>query len=372
MRLDRLAERVAYKLIHDACHLRTGDCILFFGRRDQLDFLLQLEFQALAAGARALISIEDDERLRQILRRATPRGAANERLSILPVARETTHVMSLTGFPPNLSDLSPEAIQSWKEANGALQEALHLHLRAWIGVSLLSRLQTQRLRQPWRPYKEAIWQALDSDYPLMEQRGRQLHMALSDAPLLRLSDPRGAELTLRLAADAPRHRDDGVLSPEDVAEAGGRVSLMLPAGEFRVAVAEGSAEGEAIIDAGWRQGRPLRHLRLRFQQGRVVGIAGAGAPEAEATLATDEGARLLGKLSIGFNPAVTTLNPYPLGPEASLLAYRRAGAVFLTLGDNRAYGGSNRSALEWNLGLARPTLEVAGQTLLRDGAFLDL
>ncbi len=370
MEPERLAGRVAHKLIHHACRLQAGDFILLSGRRDQLDFLLQLEFHALAAGARALILIEDDARLRQILRGAPATGAVNERLSLLPVASEATHVLSISGGPPDLSNAPAESLQSWKEASQTLEEAFHLHQRAWISVSLLSRRQTQRLRQPWRPYNEAIWQALDSDYPLMEARGRQLQMALSDTPLLRLSDPRGTELTLRLAADAPRHRDDGVLSLEDLAEAGGRVSLMLPAGEFRVAVAEDSAEGEAIIDAAWRQGRPLRHLRLRFQQGRVVGIAGAGAPEAEAALTTDEGASVLGKISIGFNPTVTSLRPYPLGPEASLLAYRRAGAVFLTLGDNRAYGGSNRSALEWNLGLARASLEADGRALLRDGSFL--
>jgi leucyl aminopeptidase (aminopeptidase T) len=386
MNQDHLAERVAYKLIHHACRLQAGDVALLSGRRDQLDLLLRLEFHALAAGARAVILIEDEARLRRLLNELPPASAANERLSLISIAQTVTHVLDLTNGAPDLRGLPQKTLQAWQDANHTLQAALRQHQRARIEIALPSRRQAQRLRQPFHPYNDAIWRALDTDYALMEQRGRLLQAALSDAPLLRLSDARGAELTLRLAAGAPRQRDDGILSPEALAEAGGYVTMLLPAGAFRVAVAEGSAEGEVIIDAGWFQGKPLRHLRLRFHAGRVVGMEGAGAAQAEAALATDAGAGaratngnenaeaqprqapasvgapLLSKLSIGLNPAVTSLRPYPLGQEASLLAYRRAGAVFLTL-------SGNRPASAWSLGLARPMLEVDGQVLLRGGEF---
>ncbi|HEY7355824.1 MAG TPA: hypothetical protein VH590_05130 [Ktedonobacterales bacterium] len=358
MNQDRLAERVAYKLIHHACRLQAGDVALLCGRRDQLDLLLRLEFHALAAGARAVIVIEDEERLRRLLRELSPASAANERLSLVPAAQTVTHVLDLTNGAPDLRGLPQQTLQAWQDANHTPQAALRQHLRAQIDIALPSRRQAQRLRQPFHPFNDAIWRALDTDYALMEQRGRHLQAALSEAAVVRLSDVRGTALTLRLAAGAGAR-----------AEADGPAKLLLPAGEFRVAVAAGTAEGEAIIDAGWLQGKPLRHLRLRFQAGRVVGIEGAGAAQAEAALASAAGAPLLSKLSIGLNPAVTSLRPYPLGQEAALLAYRRAGAVFLTLGDNRADGGSHRPALAWNLGLARAMLEVDGQVILRSGEF---
>ena len=366
MNQDRLAERVAYKIIHHACRLQAGDVALLCGRRDQLDLLLRLEFHALAAGARAVIVIEDEERLRRLLRELSPASAAGERLSLVPVAQTVTHVLDLTNGPPapDLRGLPQQTLQAWQDANHTLQAALRQHLRAQIAVALPARRQAQRLRQPYHPYNDAIWRALNTDYALMEERGRHLQATLSDAAVVRLSDARGAALTLRLAAGAGARATNGILSPEALAEAEQPAKLLLPAGEFRVAVAEGAAEGEAIIDAGWLQGKPLRHLRLRFQAGRVVGMEGAGAAQAEAA-----GGALLSKLSIGLNPAVTSLRPYPLGQGTALLAYRRAGAVFLTLGDNRADGGSNRPALEWSLGLARPVLEVDGQVLLRSGEF---
>ena len=194
MNQDRLAERVAYKLIHHACRLQADDFVLLAGRRDQLDLLLRLEFQALAAGARSQICIEDEERLQRLLGALPPASAANERLSLLPVAREATHFLSLSGGQPNLRHLPEKSLRAWQDTDHTLQEAFTPHLRAWIDVALPSRRQAQRLRQPFHPYNEAIWQALDSDYALMEQRGRRLQAALLDAPLLRLSDPRGAEL----------------------------------------------------------------------------------------------------------------------------------------------------------------------------------
>ncbi len=363
----RLAERVAYKLIHDVCRLQAGDFVLLSGRRDQLDALLRLEFQALAAGARAAVVIEDEERLRRLLGTLSPAHAANERLARLAVAQAATHVVNLSAAPPDLRGLPPDALQAWNEAAHALQAALRSHLRARIDVALPSRRLAQTLRQPFHPYNDAIWQALDCDYRLMEQRGRRLQAALADAPLLRLSDPRGAELTARLSANGAR-RDDGVFSADALAATDGCVNLLLPAGTFYAAVAEGSAEGEAIIDAAWLQGRALRHLRARFHHGRIAGLEGAGAAQAEAVLAADGGAALLSRLAIGFNPAVTTLRPYPLDSEASLLAYRRTGAVFLLLGDQQ--NNDAPGAATWSLGLARAMLEVDGQMLLRSGEFL--
>ncbi len=363
-----LAERVAYKLMHHACRLQAGDFALLSGRRDQLDLLLRLEVQALAAGARASIVIEDEERLHRLLTELSPANAANERLSLLPAAQAATHIFNLNSLSPDLRGLPHQTLHAWQEASHTLDEALSSVL-ARIDVALPSRRQAQRLRQPFHPYHDAIWQALDCDYSLMEQRGQHIQAALAGGSLLRLSDPRGAELTLRLAEETPRRCEDGILHLEDQTQAAGCAQMLLPAGEFGVAVAEGSAEGEIIIDAAWFQAQPLRHLRLRFQQGRVVGMEGAGTAQATAALATDEAATLLGRLSIGFNPAVRALRPFPLGPETSLLAYRRAGAVFLTLGNNRAYGGTNDSALEWSLGLAHTVLEVDGQMLLRNSEF---
>ncbi len=368
MNQRRLAVRVAHKVIQHVCRLQADDVALLCGRRDQLDLLLDLEFQALAAGARALIVIDDEERLRHLLSKASPASAASERLSLLPTAQTATHVVNLNGFPPDLRGLPQETLRAWNDANHALQAALRLHQRARIDVALPSRRLAQRLRQPFHPYHDAIWQALDCDYLLMEQRERRLQAALSGAPLLRLSDPRGTELTMRLAADTPS-RDESLLGLDVQATVDGCVNKLLPAGEFRVAVAEGTAEGEAIIDAAWLQGQPMRHLRVRFHQGRIAGMEGAGAAQAEVVLASGAGAALLSQLSIGFNPAVSTLRPYPLGTEAALLAYRRTGAVFLKLGEQQVNQNNNGPTAIWCLGLAHAMLEVDGQVLLLGGAF---
>jgi leucyl aminopeptidase (aminopeptidase T) len=370
MNQRRLAERVAYKLIQHTCRLQAGDAALLFGRRDQLDLLLDLEFQALAVGARALIVIEDEQRLRRLLSEASPPNAANERLSLLPTAQSATHVVHLNAFPPDLHNLPQETLHAWNDANNTLRAALRLRQRARIDVALPSPRLAQRLRQPFHPYNDAIWQALDCDYQLMKQRGQRLQAALSGASLLRLSDPRGAELTVRLATSTLSRRADGILSPDARVEADECANMLMPAGEFCVGVAEGSAKGEAIIDAAWLQGQPLRHLRVRFHQGRIADMEGAGLAQAEAILAADAEAALLRQLSIGFNPAVTALRSYPLGTEASLLAYRRTGAVFLKLGEQQTSQGTTCSTAAWSLGLAHAMLEVDGQVLLRGGAFV--
>ncbi len=100
MNQDRLAERVAYKLIHHVCRLQAGDIALLPGRRDQLDLLLRLEFHPLAAGALPVMVIEDEARLRRLLNELPPASAANERKALIPIAQTVTHVLDFTSGAP--------------------------------------------------------------------------------------------------------------------------------------------------------------------------------------------------------------------------------------------------------------------------------
>ena len=82
----------------------------------------------------------------------------------------------------------------------------------------------------------------------------------------------------------------------------------MPGGEFFGCPVETSAEGTIAFTEfpGIWNGRDVRGIRLRFSEGRVVD---ASAETDEdfllATLDTDEGARRIGELGIGCNPAIT-------------------------------------------------------------------
>jgi aminopeptidase len=143
----------------------------------------------------------------------------------------------------------------------------------------------------------------------------------------------------------------------------------MPSGEVFTGPHESSAEGVirfAIPTAP--RGVVVEDVTLEFREGRVVNArAERGDAYLQATLDTDEGARLVGELGIGTNFGIDR----PIG--AILFDEKIGGTVHLALG--RSYpetGGTNESVVHWDLICdlrEGGTLSVDGRPLLVDGSF---
>ena len=113
----------------------------------------------------------------------------------------------------------------------------------------------------------------------------------------------------------------------------------------------------------------MRGIRLRFSEGRVVD---ASAETEEdfllATLDTDEGARRIGELGIGCNPAITRYmrNTY-FDEKIDGTIHIAIGAGFSDL------GGTNESAIHWDMVKdLRPggRIEIDGRVVQENGAWV--
>ena len=144
----------------------------------------------------------------------------------------------------------------------------------------------------------------------------------------------------------------------------------MPSGEVFTGPLEDSAQGTIRFDVpAGPSGVRVEGVELTFARGEVVRArADVGDDYLQRTLATDPGARRLGELGIGTNPALTR----PTG--SILLDEKLGGTVHLALG--RSYpetGGTNASAVHWDLICdlrAGGTLSADGEPIQRDGAFV--
>ncbi len=150
-------------------------------------------------------------------------------------------------------------------------------------------------------------------------------------------------------------------------DAGGK---NLPGGEFFTSPVEDSAEG-VITFAEFPAvylGREVRGIRLRFEGGRVVD---ASAETAEdfllSTLDTDEGARRLGELGIGCNPAITRHMKNVLFDE------KMDGTIHLAVGNTvPGTGGTNESSIHWDIVKdlrSGGRIELDGRVVQQDGVW---
>ncbi len=114
------------------------------------------------------------------------------------------------------------------------------------------------------------------------------------------------------------------------------------------------------------RGVEVAGVELELRDGAVVAArAERGDEVLQAMLATDDGARRLGEIGIGTNFGIDR------AVGMTLLDEKIGGTVHLALG--RAYpetGGTNESAIHWDL-ICRPGRVTAdGETVLRDGRFV--
>ncbi len=143
-----------------------------------------------------------------------------------------------------------------------------------------------------------------------------------------------------------------------------------PDGEIFTGPVETTTEGRVRFSFPVvTQGREVHDVRLRFEAGKVVD---ASAAKNEAflieTLDTDPGARVLGELAFGTNFGIDRFTKNILFDE------KIGGTVHMAVGAGYPETGStNTSAVHWDLicDLRQGgTIEVDGETFLRDGRYL--
>ena len=145
----------------------------------------------------------------------------------------------------------------------------------------------------------------------------------------------------------------------------------MPGGEFFGCPVETSTEGTIAFTEfpGMWSGRDVRGIRLRFSEGRVVDASAATEEDfLLATLDTDEGARRIGELGIGCNPAITRYmrNTY-FDEKIDGTIHIAIGAGFSDL------GGTNESAIHWDMVKdLRPggRIEIDGRVVQENGAWV--
>ena len=148
----------------------------------------------------------------------------------------------------------------------------------------------------------------------------------------------------------------------------GRINM--PDGELTTAPVTETLDGQIYFEfPGVLGGRLVRDIRLRWQQGRLVGASASTNEDfLHSILNTDPGASLLGEFALGTNPWVTHFC------KDILLDEKIGGTIHVALG--RAYpecGGTNQSAIHWDIIKDIRTegcVYVDGRAVLQNGTFL--
>lgn len=209
----------------------------------------------------------------------------------------------------------------------------------------------QMTQVPEDYFKREITRA---DIEQIKERTEKLARKLTQARRAQVTAPAGTDITMSLEG-----RQGLALHP--LAEVLGSLPDY---GEAAISPVEGTAEGTIVVDIGaigW--GYVLREsIKCVVNSGRVVDISGGeDAEKLRRVVAADENSANIAELGLG------TSHTIPRVYRATRRDGGTAGYVHIAIGRNNDIGGQTWSKVHQDWLMNRPTVELDGEVVVRDG-----
>ncbi|WP_244266956.1 aminopeptidase [Moorella stamsii] len=205
---------------------------------------------------------------------------------------------------------------------------------------------------------EMMARALAVDYEAMRSLTRKYVEVLTASGVARVTSPGGTDITMELKGRI------GFMDAGELQQRG--ASGNLPAGEAYIAPLEGSAEGVVVLDgslAGW--GRLEEPIIIEVKEGLAVRVEGGEAARWlwESLTKCGEAGTALAELGIGTNEKAIV--------SGNILEDEKAiGTVHIAFGDNKGFGGKVEAGIHLDGLILKPTVEVDGEVVIKEGRLL--
>jgi len=203
--------------------------------------------------------------------------------------------------------------------------------------------------------EECLIRTMNADYEAIAARTVRLAEKMTSARRARVTSPEGTDITLPIAG-IPAKASTGLIR-----ERGAWGNL--PSGEAYLYPEEGRSEGVIVVDGSLAGiGKLTEPVRLTVRDGYVVKVeGGAQARDFEAQLdKVGKPARNVAELGVGTNDQAKVTGTI-LEDEKIL------GTVHIAVGNNASMGGSVNVSFHVDGIIMRPTLELDGEVLIREG-----
>jgi aminopeptidase len=229
------------------------------------------------------------------------------------------------------SDLEPDRFNRSKRGEHYFYLRTMAHEIPWVSCAFPTEALAQEAGMRLAEFEDLVYGACLIDWTETGERLWRYASRFDAAEEVHIVGP-GTDLRLSLAGRTGEV-DDGLVN--------------MPGGEFFYSPVEDSAEGViefSEFPANY-QGQHFTGIRLVFEAGLVVDASAKKNEDALlGFLDRDEGARRIGELGIGCNPAIRRPTGHVLFDE------KLDGSVHLALGQSyERVGGTNTSSIHWDI-----------------------
>ena len=314
---DRVHEH-AETLVDWSARVEAGDAVVMSVAEGAHDLAVAVAAALGDRGADLLATSAADEVTRAYLRSFEGDFGGSPHARALYEAADVTLILGGTRNIATLADVPGDTRQAYDRARQPVREARLA--TDWVSTVHPTRALAQAAGMALPTYQDFVYGAVLRDWPALAEEMAQLKAKLDDGTTVRI-EAAGTDLTLSIAGRTAVNSTASVVDD----------SHNLPSGEVFTAPVVESVTGEVRFDVPRTvDGRRVRAVTLRFEDGEVVGVEAAeGEAAIRDVLDTDPGARRIGELGIGMNRGIDRVTDNVLFDE------KMAGTVHLALG--RAY-----------------------------------
>lgn len=332
--LDPRVESLAELVADHSVRLGPEDTVLFHAFDIPPEVVAEFVSVARSRGSKVLVRLESEIVRRALLEGMTETNAKVIASNELEEMKSATAYVALRGSH-NVSELAglPAEIQAmWQRVYATPvvfgQRVPHTK---WVAMRWPTASMAQQASLPTREFEDFYFRVCTLDYAKMGRAVEPLVELVNRTDRVRLVGP-GTDLAFSI---------------KDVGAVPCFGKRNIPDGECFSCPVQGTAQGVVQYNTeNLYQGVVFSNIRFVVKGGRIVeASAGAQTERLNQILDTDEGARVFGEWSLGFNPHV--LHPM----KDTLFDEKIAGSFHLTPGN--AYpppgGNGNQSAIHWDI-----------------------
>jgi leucyl aminopeptidase (aminopeptidase T) len=251
-------------------------------------------------------------------------------------------------------------------ASTAILEKITTRNIKWASLQYPTRETASYYEVSFDKLKEIVFSSMNIDYDDLVRRVEALAQLVKDTNTIHITSHKGTDLRISVK-DRQWFGDNGTINKENSIRK--RTGVCLPAGEVYVACLEDDTVGTAVIDSPvYYHSHHIDELKLSFRHGKIVDSCAKSSIDLfNYILRRNRGdVDKVGEFAFGLNPKIT----FPIGDPS--LDEKMIGGVHIALGDNRSFGGNNKSTLHLDLMISKATVYVDNQLVLRDGVFQDV
>jgi leucyl aminopeptidase (aminopeptidase T) len=360
---------LARRVVKTSANVKPGEVVVVFGGKHDIGLMEALAIETAKQGGMVTMFLDSDK-----FERAFYTEVPEQYLEQPPsyFAEWVKHMNVWIGLPgvedPKAvyGDVPQERFAKANKAGQVVTDVLNASGVRLVSLGYPTQSDAAVNQLDFATYQKVFWDAVGADYQKISQDGNKLKQMLQGAKTVRVTSPSGTDFTFSVGG-RPIFVDDGIVT-EEKAKSKYFVTryAALPGGSIFFAPIETSANGKVVVPRDRCQFKPLTGESFVFNQGHLENFyaESGGQCYAEAMAPYTGPKDMFAYFQMGLNPAAKVMeNPGDYRPSNA------AGLVYIGVGDNKLFGGSNKvqGGGGFNFPIVNATVTIDGKTVVQDG-----